>query len=142
MGMENQVVYGRPRGKRTMMLVLLLMLLAVAIAVSVLFFVKYRHAVASNPNQERENIVNNIKTSIDLPEEDPAMSTVIDKTKLTNPTLQARTENGDKLLIFAKAKRLVIYRPSTNKVVDMLTIQDKQTSLTTDATTNPSAVRR
>jgi len=137
--MENQVVFERPRGKRVAVVVLLVALLVAALGVSAFLYIKYRHAMASNPNQERQNIVNSIKKSIDLPAEDPAMSTVIDKTKLTNPTLKDRTENGDKLLIFAKTKRLVIYRPSTGKVVDILTIQDKQPVTAGTKTDSPAA---
>ena len=49
---------------------------------------------------------------------------VADKQKLNNPALAAVVQNGDKILIYGQAKRLIVYRPSVHKIVTMLTIQD------------------
>lgn len=48
--------------------------------------------------------------------EDPALATVEDETKVTAPFLR-QTKNGDKLLIYAKAKEVIIYRPSIDRIV-------------------------
>jgi hypothetical protein len=93
---------------------------------SAFWFVQYRHALATNPNRERQRIVSSIDSAVTLPSEEPSLSTVLDATKLTNKTLRSLAKNGDKLLVYPKAKRLIIYRPSTKKVVDMLTIRDMQ----------------
>jgi hypothetical protein len=53
-----------------------------------------------------------------LPNEDPVLATVTDKSKI-NVEFLKQAENGDKILIFAEAKRVVIYRPSINKIVDI-----------------------
>jgi hypothetical protein len=60
-----------------------------------------------------------------VPNETPVITTVLDKTKLTNKSLATHATNGDRLYIFSKAKRIMLYRPSTHQVVDMLTIQGK-----------------
>lgn len=51
-------------------------------------------------------------------DEEPALATVTDTTKLTNPFLK-KANNGDKLLIYQNNKRIIIYRPSIDKIVDV-----------------------
>ena len=111
----------RGRGHKVVTGVLIVLVIAAAGASGVLFM-KYRGAVAKSGANEQADIVATVDKAVLLPDEQPGISTVIDKSKLSNPTLKARAENGDKLLIFVKAGRLIIYRPSTGKVVDMLTI--------------------
>lgn len=50
--------------------------------------------------------------------EEPAMFTVTDKTQITTEFLKI-AENGDKVLVYQVAKRIVIYRPNIDKVVDV-----------------------
>ncbi len=120
----------RPK-RRGLVFSILALLLVVAIATSTLLFVKYRDALHDNPQREREHILTTIRTVVQLPKETPGFSTVIDVSKLTNPILKKRAQNGDRLIIFAKSKRLVIYRPATGKVIDMLTIQSNDVSAAT-----------
>ena len=123
--MEQSERTGR-RAKRKFMVGVLVLLLIVAAGTSTLLFVKYQDALKDNPQREQQRVLTALAEVIQLPKEAPGFSTVVDVSKLSNPTLKARAKNGDKLIVFAKAKRLVIYRPSTTKVIDMLTIQDKQ----------------
>ena len=48
--------------------------------------------------------------------EQPALITVEDETKVTSPFLK-QAKNGDKLLVYAKAKIVIIYRPSIDRIV-------------------------
>lgn len=50
--------------------------------------------------------------------EDPALATVTDKSLLKTPFLQ-QANNGDKLLIYQKAQRVIIYRPSLDRIIDI-----------------------
>ncbi len=49
-------------------------------------------------------------------DEDPALATVTDRSKLTTPFL-AKSENGDKVLIYQTKKIVIIYRPSIDKLI-------------------------
>lgn len=109
------------------LVIILLLLLFVTLGVCGLLFVKYKQAVETKTLSERQQILQKIEAVIVLPDEQPDLSTVLDTSKLTNATLQKRAQDGDKLLVYDKAKRLIIYRPSVGKVVDMLTIQSDTT---------------
>ncbi|MDB5183832.1 MAG: hypothetical protein JWO07_513 [Candidatus Saccharibacteria bacterium] len=54
--------------------------------------------------------------------ETPALVTVVDKTKLNNDFLK-KAVNGDKVLIYQKNQRAIIYRPSADRIVDVGPVQ-------------------
>ncbi len=55
---------------------------------------------------------------VDLPTgETPTLATVNDVSKLKKQAFFDQAQNGDKVLIYAKAGKAVLYRPSTNKVI-------------------------
>ena len=51
-------------------------------------------------------------------DEEPALATVTDTTKLQTPFLK-QSQNGDKLLVYQKAARAIIYRPSIDRIIDI-----------------------
>lgn len=89
-----------------------------AIAAGAYFFVKYQ--TAENKKNADAQLIEKIGQVVQLPNETPMAVSVADKEKLSNKQLASKVENGDVMLIFAKAKRLVVYRPTAAKVVDML----------------------
>lgn len=52
-------------------------------------------------------------------DETPALATVTDTSKLANNKFLGQGKNGDKILIYAKWRRAVLYRPSTDRIVDV-----------------------
>lgn len=50
--------------------------------------------------------------------EEPALLTVTDTSKLTTAFLK-QTRNGDKVLVYAKNKKAIIYRPDADRIVDI-----------------------
>lgn len=60
--------------------------------------------------------------------EEPAMFTVTDKEQITTEFLKI-AQNGDKVLVYQGAKRIIIYRPSTDRIIDIgpvVIAEDKQ----------------
>jgi hypothetical protein len=53
-----------------------------------------------------------------LPDETPALATVTDKSKLNTDFLKS-AQNGDKILIYQKAQKAFIYRPSIDKLIEV-----------------------
>jgi alpha-N-acetylglucosamine transferase len=116
----------KPTKSRLFMLgfVMLLVISIVAVSTSVVLYNKYKKTQDSGRAQAQQ-LVTQLSKVLDLPKVTPAVVTVTDKTKLGNQALAARVANQDTLLIYGAAKRIIIYRPSTKKVIDMLSF-DKQ----------------
>lgn len=55
--------------------------------------------------------------------EDPTLATVQDTKKLTDSFLKNNAVNGDKILVYVKAKKVYIYRPSLNRIVTIGPLQ-------------------
>lgn len=113
----------RHTGKRQKTIVALSVLLVLTASAGTLFFIKYRQAKNDNPVNRQEQLTRQLGEVMEIPDETPVISTVLDKSKLANDTLEARARNGDVLFIFSKSKRLVLYRSTDKKVVDILNIR-------------------
>jgi hypothetical protein len=78
-------------------------------------------AVASQT--ETQQIVAEAGKLVDLPTgETPTLATVNDASKLKNQVFFADSQNGDKVLIYSKAGKAVLYRPSINKVIEFSSV--------------------
>ncbi len=106
-------------------------ILAVLVAAvpSVYFFTKYQAAQKrlTNPTQyaqeEVKAMVAEVGKLMQLPgDEVPTLATVNDKEKLQNQPFFTFAENGDKVLIYTTAKKAILYRPSTHKIIDVAPI--------------------
>lgn len=51
-------------------------------------------------------------------DEEPALLTVTDNSKLTTAFLK-QTQNGDKVLVYPQNKKAIIYRPAIDRIVDI-----------------------
>ena len=106
------------------LVVILVIIIAIAgIICSVFFYNKYQ-SIKNNPTelvkQETKKLVEDIGRLVDLPTgEDPTVATVTDSTKLADQTFFKYAQNGDKLLAYTIAKKAILYRPSTNKIINI-----------------------
>ena len=111
------------RNRRVMSLVLVIALLV--IGPSLFFYKKYDKAQEelkkSDSRQQSQQLVDDIGELVLLPtDEKPTVATVTDVTKLAKQPFFAKAKNGDKVLVYNKARRAILYRPSIDKVVDMV----------------------
>jgi hypothetical protein len=102
--------------------ILACILFVVVIAGNVYFYLLYKNARDSDPNVQTEQIVSSLKRTVDVPNETPSVLTVVDKSKLKDSQIAQKSENGDKILLFQKAGQVYIYRPSTDKLINILSI--------------------
>ncbi len=77
-------------------------------------------AVAAEANK----LADKVGKYLELPSgETPTVATVKNVEQLNNQTFFERAKNGDKILVYPSAKRAVLYRPSTNKVIEYAPIE-------------------
>lgn len=94
---------------------------------------------------ELKDTVEKVGRLVELPvDEEPTLATVSDVTKLKNQPFFIKARNGDKVLIYQKAKKAILYRPSTNKIVEYGPISlgsAEQTSASPSAAVTPTSVK-
>lgn len=68
---------------------------------------------------ETEQLVDKVGKLVDLPTgETPTIATVNNAAKLKTQTFFANAQDGDKVIIYSKAARAILYRPSNNKIIE------------------------
>lgn len=106
------------------------------------FYYQYQQAL-QNPNQQTQQEIQEITQIIsqymELPDEQANLATVTDKSKFVTQPFFQNAENDDKILIFRDAKRAILYRPSTQKIIDVAPlITDQNNSANTSETSSSS----
>lgn len=103
-----------------------LILLIAALAAAFYFYTKYQDSQDKLKHPEKlaqvqtEDLVTKVSRHLQLPtDEKPTVATVSDVSKLSGQTFFAGAQNGDKVLIYTKAKKAVLYRPGTDKVINV-----------------------
>lgn len=115
----------------TIVLAIVALLFATA---SMYFFVQYQK-IKKDPTivtkQESEVLLAQIGKLIEIPkDETPTIATVQDKDKLKDQPFFANAQNGDKIVIYTKAKKAIVFRPSENKIINVGPIAiDQQASV-------------
>ena len=139
---------------KTVIIALLVIVVLGASGTAYYFYSQYQHAQEQLKNPDRtaseqtQAVINRIGKLINLPpgdgkDNEPTLATVQDKTKLKEQAFYKDAENGDQLLVYIKAKQAFLYRPSTNKLINVgpLIIGD-QGQATPSATPTPSPTAR
>ena len=102
---------------------ILLLIFIAAIAAGYYYYRSYQKLL-KNPEivttQEVSWLQESVGKLMDLPNETPSTATVLDKSKLKGQAFFNNAENGDKILIYSTAKKAILYRPSTNKIIEVM----------------------
>ena len=121
---------------RKVILFTIIVIAVTGIAVSSFFYMKYQNAQniinksGLAGQQGAQDLVNKVSHFISLPEgELPTIATVNDYKKLKDQPFFQKSQNGDKVLIYTKAKKAYLYRLSTDKLIDV-TIVNVDSNLT------------
>ena len=90
---------------------------------------------ASNPEtaakQEIAATIKKIGSFIELPkDEEPTLATVKDVEKLKDQPFFANAKDGDIALIYSKSGKAILYRPSNNKIIEVMSLYQNQKSET------------
>jgi hypothetical protein len=77
----------------------------------------------NNPTEatkvEVKDLVSRISKLMILPNEEPQLATVWEQEKLKDQQFFSNAKNGDKILIFVKAQKAVLFRPTNNIIVEV-----------------------
>ncbi len=69
--------------------------------------------------KEIDTITEKVGLLMDIPAETPTIASISDASKLRGQAFFAKAQNDDKVLIFNAAQKAVLYRPSTNKIIEV-----------------------
>ncbi|MDQ3158880.1 MAG: hypothetical protein M3P98_01965 [bacterium] len=130
--MNNRRSTSRRRGKLTKKKLFVIFVLLIALGGAAYLGNQYQEAKKeitrlSNPQEaareEVLDITQKVGNLVQLPEnETPTIATVSDVSKLSAQPFFVNAVNGDKVLIFTQARKAVLYRPSTNKIIEVAPI--------------------
>lgn len=136
-----------PHGKKVFGSLAILIFAICTITFVVIYDKKKNEFKTINNPQKAQEVAISFKEKVGkiyvLPDENPTIATVTDINVLPNDAFYDQAKDGDKILIFANAKKIVLYRPSINKVVDVGTVEPaaipKQDIAGTKTTINATA---
>jgi hypothetical protein len=98
----------------------------------VIFFFQYRADMKTEydstlPKTEAEALSREVGMVVLVPEgEIPSVAHVEDPEKLAGQEFFARAQAGDKVLVYAKAKKAILYRPAEKRVIEMMPFEPSE----------------
>lgn len=110
------------------------------------YYFQYQKAKSDNSievaQMEQKNLVERVGRLIALPQgEEPAIATVSDVAKLKNQPFFVNAKNGDRVLIYSKAKKAILYDPIANKILEVGPVDLGQSAPTPSVASLPDSVR-
>jgi disulfide bond formation protein DsbB len=109
--------------KKNLTKIVIRIIAVVAVVLAVYFYMQVRD-LKKNPNiaaqQEAASLVSKVGRLAILPtDETPTIATVSDPEALKDQTFFANAVKGDKVLIYAQAKKAVLYSVSMDKIIEI-----------------------
>lgn len=95
--------------------------------------------------EDQKAILEKVSKLMVLPQDEvPTVATVTDITLVRDQPFFASAQNGDKVIIFTKAKKAILYRPSTNKIINFssINIATESAQMVTPSTVQPSVSKK
>jgi len=112
--------------KRPIIIFLLLVLLVLGLTATTIYFYRKYNSVTLGSvvaQKEIDSLVAEVGKIMVLPEnETPTIATVSDPAKLQNQVFFADAKTGYKVLIYATAKKAILYDPKAKKIVNIAPI--------------------
>lgn len=89
--------------------------------------------VLISEEEEAKKLLESVQKIIDIPQdEEPVITTVSDVEKPKNDIAFKNAQNGDKIITYLTSKRVILFRPTENKIIDVGFISE-----TVEATPTP-----
>src|SRR4030042_3496038 len=115
------VIKGYSFPYKSMLTALLAFLALVAVLYFATFqFMKNRQDSNAAAQREIKAITTRIGKFMELPQgEEPTLATVSDREKLKGQQFFLNAKKWDKVLVYPKAKKVILYRPSSGKIIEV-----------------------
>lgn len=130
-------------GPKKVSLIILIIIAILGVWGTSHFYNKYKAlTVDANAQAQKETarLVGMLGKLIELPEnETPTVATISDKIKLAGQAFFAQAENGDILFAYTTSMKAILYRPSTNKIINVAPISINTSQDLTSASTKTPA---
>lgn len=132
----------------TLISILSLIVFICLIGLIIFFFLQYQRSqnLLQNPTEaakeEIRAVITEIGKSIILPEkEQPTIATITDVNKLNTQPFFKQAKDGDKVVIYPLTRKIILYRPSLQKIVDITAMSvDTSAPVTTPTVQVPAQV--
>lgn len=112
--------------KKLVLLIGLILTLCVIVGISLYYYLQYKKSqeLLKNPllasEIEQQSVITRVGKLTQLPaNEQPTIAKVSDITKLHDQSFFKNAKNGDYVLLYQKAKEVILYDPVANKVVQI-----------------------
>ena len=115
--------------KRSVFNFVIVFIAIIAICFGAFFYLKLNKIKIEDARKAKElsTLVSKVSLLYLFPEgETPTVATVSDPKLLKDQSFFSNSEKGDSVLLFLKAGKAVLYRPSINKIIEIVSIQDNQ----------------
>jgi len=140
----EQVSYGS-KMKRYLLVSGAILIIIGSLTSAVYFYYQYSRTktllAGRVSGNELQQLLSKVGRHIELPTgEEPTLATVSDITKLSGQTFFARAKNGDRLIIYTRAKKAILYRPEIDKIIEVgpVNVDNSRDTQVAGATTTSS----
>ncbi len=84
------------------------------------YFAMRKADTSGDSQKELEQVIKKVSKLMILPEDEtPTLATVTDPKKLEGQPFFAKAQAGDKILIYSNIKKVILYSPSMNKIIEV-----------------------
>lgn len=135
-------------GRVRAIVIFLCIIVVVLLTASGYFYWQYHTSqqMLKNPSaalqNEAEELVNKVSKLMILPKDDqPTIATVADIKKLQGQVFFKNAKNGDKVLIYSKTKKAILYDPTANKIIEVAPLNLVQPTAVVGSTVSPAIAR-
>jgi hypothetical protein len=100
------------------------LLVGILLLVSVFLYLQYRQAQDNTTVAEQNSkYQKQLSQLILVPgNETPTIATIKDASKLSKQVFFKDAQNGDKLFVYSKSHKAILYRPSSNMIINVQTV--------------------
>ncbi len=135
----------RRLGTKKISLIILIVVAVLGVWGTFHYYNKYKALTTdatAEAQKETARLVTVLGKLMELPKEVPTVATISDKEKLAGQAFFAQAENGDVLFAFTTAMKAVLYRPSTNKIINVAPISINQNQDLTQAAKTTTTTKK